>query len=300
MAEKRVRILVSNDDGIMGEGMLALVRVFGVEHADRYDVKVSCPAEEQSAKGHSITLYSLLEAERYVLPEPLADIEAYKVFGSPVDSVKCCMLGSFFGEEWQPDVILSGINKGANTGVNVLYSGTVGAAREGTINGIPAIALSLHFDQTNKHHLHFADAAKALVTFVDWYCVSLQNVAFRKAFENITVNVNVPNRPGDTYKGWRLTNQGLSKFNDRYVIEKDNKNMLERKGSFTALLKNGPDLKNHTTFHIIGTMVVTDESIDFDTKATHEGYISITAIPLIPSVDDRSAKEEIQKFLSTQ
>ena len=133
MAGKRPKILVTNDDSISAKGIRSLVEA--VKHFG--DVVVVAPISPQSGMGHAITINHPLRLERSDL---FTDVEAYSCSGTPVDCVK---LGVCEVLETKPDLIVSGINHGANTATNVLYSGTMSAAVEGAMEGIPSIGFSL-------------------------------------------------------------------------------------------------------------------------------------------------------------
>ena len=130
-----LRILISNDDGVFAEGIQALAAE-AVERGHR--VTVVCPDQERSATGHGLTLQTPIRAER--ADQLFAEgVQAWACSGTPADCVK---LALFRLLEEPPDLVLSGINHGPNLGTDVLYSGTVSAAMEGTIEGLPAMAIS--------------------------------------------------------------------------------------------------------------------------------------------------------------
>ncbi len=135
-----MRILLSNDDGIDSPGMAALVEVLSPHHT----LIVAAPAAEQSGMAHAITVRRNIEVERGDR-FAAAGIEAWKIHGTPADCVKL-YLEAMAAPEAMPEMVISGINKGANLGSDVLYSGTVGAAIEGYMHGISAVAVSLDID----------------------------------------------------------------------------------------------------------------------------------------------------------
>ncbi len=130
---KKLRILICNDDGINAEGIVALAR----EIRKIADVTVVAPSTQQSAVGHAITVNYPLRTVPWRVDN---DLPGYAVEGTPADCVK---LGVGFLMKEKPDMVISGINHGSNTAINIIYSGTVSAATEGTILGIPSIAISL-------------------------------------------------------------------------------------------------------------------------------------------------------------
>ena len=131
-----MNVLVSNDDGIFALGIRTLANALS---AAGHQVTVVCPDRERSATGHGLTLHRPLHAERVenIFDEAIA---AWSCSGTPSDCVKLA-LDAILSEK--PDFIVSGINHGANLGTDVLYSGTVSAAMEGILEGIPSIAVSL-------------------------------------------------------------------------------------------------------------------------------------------------------------
>lgn len=184
-----MRILVTNDDGIYSEGLWALARAV----APAGEVVVAAPDREQSAVGTSVTLHHLIRV-REVEPPPGAGpvAEAYAIEGTPADSV-ILALGHLLKQK--PDLLVSGINQGANLGNDVLISGTVGAALQGYFLGIPSLAFSV----TALEEVRYEAAVK------------LAGLLARKFAEGaldsqpILLNVNLPNLPPDEIKGIRLT-----------------------------------------------------------------------------------------------
>ena len=129
-----MNILLTNDDGIHSSGLWALHKAFAPHHT----VSVIAPDRERSAVGHGITLMDPIRAKKtYVSKHQWG----YAVTGTPADCIK---LGILELLDKKPDMVISGINPGANTGVNINYSGTVAAAKEATLYGIPSIAASIH------------------------------------------------------------------------------------------------------------------------------------------------------------
>src|SRR3989338_4597326 len=125
-----MKILLTNDDGIQAPGLKALASAV----AKKWDVTIVAPADQKSATSHSVTLGQKLR----VIKNSGGKVSQYAVHGTPVDCVKIAISEI---ENFYPDLIISGINQGANTGVSVYYSGTISAAREGLINRISSISL---------------------------------------------------------------------------------------------------------------------------------------------------------------
>lgn len=177
-----MRILLSNDDGIEAAGLEALERAA----ATLGEVWVVAPATEQSAKSHSFTMY-----------EPLRVLEfgprRFAVTGTPADAVYLAVHGLL---PVLPDLVISGINRGSNLGTDVLYSGTVAAAREAAANDLSAIAVSLHLPEGSKV-LHWETAMHVAVKVA-------RAVAERPLGAGQVLNVNVPNVPLAELKGLRV------------------------------------------------------------------------------------------------
>ena len=169
-----MNILLTNDDGIYAPGLAALYAHLAPEHR----VAVIAPEREQSAVGHGITLNEPLRATKVSIPNAF---EGYAVSGTPADCIKFGVLEIM---KTKPDMVISGINPGANVGVNINYSGTVAAAKEATLYGILAIAVSIHSRQVESY-----DAAATFITQLaqDIYAHGLPAGTF--------LNVNIPNRP---------------------------------------------------------------------------------------------------------
>ena len=127
-----MKILITNDDGIHSVGLNTLVQRLHQEH----EILIAGPDSERSATSHSVTIHERILVRK---AETGKNYASYAVQGTPADCVKWAVSESGF----KPDWVISGINRGANTGISVFYSGTVAAAREGAINGIPSMSVSL-------------------------------------------------------------------------------------------------------------------------------------------------------------
>ncbi len=194
-----MRLLISNDDGIFAQGIQTLANTLA---AAGHEVVVVCPDGERSATGHGLTLHDPLRAER---ADSIfaAGIEAWACSGTPADCVKLALESLL---EQQPDFVLAGINHGPNLGTDVLYSGTVSAAMEGTIEGIPSVAFSLA-SYTSREFQVAADFAVSLVTQLS-----------QSPPVGVLVNVNVPAVEREAIAGVKLTRQGIRRYHD--VIER--------------------------------------------------------------------------------
>jgi 5'-nucleotidase len=232
-----LHVLISNDDGIAAPGIHALVK----EIRKIAKVTVVAPDRQQSAVGHAITMNYPLRAIPY---ERDGEFFGYAVDGTPADAVK---LGVRYLLKERPDLVVSGINHGSNTAINILYSGTVSAATEGTVLGIPSIAVSL----TTYDEADFTYAAK--------FSARLAAVVLERGLPAGTLlNVNVPAVSPERIAGVRITRQGKSTWEDTFDVRRDP--------------------ANREYFWLTGRMVTTDTDPSTDQIAIKENYISISPI----------------------
>ena len=200
MTEQKPLILLTNDDGIHADG-LRYLRMAAERIGETWIV---APNSEQSAVGHSITLYDPIKAHEV---RKDGAFYGYGIGGTPADSVKLamhCLLPR------RPDLVISGINNGANLGINVLYSGTVSAATEAAILGAPSMAVSI----AEKKSPPFEYAITHIVSIAAWI---LKN----GLPQGVALNVNIPALPPDKIKGIKITRQALSKFNETFERRED-------------------------------------------------------------------------------
>lgn len=203
----RPRILLTNDDGVHSPGLLALKRALStIAH-----VEVVAPDHNWSAAGHTKTMHKPLR----VWPVTLADgSEARTTNGTPSDCVALALLGLL---EREPDLVVSGINAGANVGSDITYSGTVAAAMEAVVAGIPAIAVSVD-------GLEIADPSVAADFVARLAVLVLRTDVVRSrdaTDEPLLLNVNVPNRPRDALRGVQITRLGRRVYRDALVERSD-------------------------------------------------------------------------------
>jgi len=192
---KRLKILVTNDDGIHSKGIIILAKVL----LELGEVCVVAPDREKSAIAHSLTLHRPLRVER-------VKKNFYAVDGTPAD---CVHLGVNIILPERPQLIVSGINKGGNLGDDITYSGTVSAAFEGTLLKIPSFAISL----VARSHFKFDTAARV--------AVRVARLIIRRGIpEDTLLNVNVPNLDEKEIKSCKVTEQGRWTHNGSAVIEK--------------------------------------------------------------------------------
>ncbi|HHT9120932.1 MAG TPA: 5'/3'-nucleotidase SurE [Candidatus Hypogeohydataceae bacterium YC41] len=232
-----MKILLTNDDGVYAQGLGAIKKSL----QGLGEVVVVAPDAEQSGVGHSITFSHPLRIRPVYVDD---EFFGYGVSGSPADCVK---LGVMEIMKCQPRLLVSGINMGSNTGIHVLYSGTVAAAIEGAILGIPSVALSL--DVSN-----FPDLEYAAIISRDIIEILLGHDLPRGTL----LNVNFPSVRREEIKGVRFTKQYTYSFEESVDCRKD------------------PGGK--TYYWLVGGREITVEEEGTDTEALSHGYISITPL----------------------
>jgi len=228
-------ILVSNDDGIFAPGILALAEV-----ADTFGhVEIIAPDRQQSAVGHAITMSTPLRSRSFQID---GRFNGQAVSGTPADSVK---LGEDQLLDRKPDLVVSGINHGRNAGIDILYSGTVSAATEGTILGYPSIACSCTDFTEDADLSGVQEAAEKVIGYVLEHGLP----------KGVTLNLNAPSGP---LKGIRWARQA----NSRYVEE----------------FEGRIDPHNKSYYWMAGKMELLDEGEDTDVKLLEQGYATLTPI----------------------
>ncbi len=200
-----MNILLSNDDGVHAKGLMALYK----ELKKLGNVCVVAPLEEKSTTGHSLTIHKPLRIN------PIEN-GFYGVNGSPAD---CVYIGIREILKKMPDVVISGINRGANLGQDVYYSGTVSAAREACILGLPAFAVSLDVLFKGKRiekELRYDVAAKEFVK-------AFKKIKLKDIPHHTLINVNVPDVPSSSIKGHKVTRQGFRYYSGSIVKRIDHR-----------------------------------------------------------------------------
>jgi len=228
-----LRILLSNDDGYQADGLAALARSL----RDLAELVIVAPDRNQSGASHSLTLDRPLRVAR-------TDDGWYYVNGTPTDCVHLALTGLF---ESDPDMVIAGINHGANLGDDTLYSGTVAAAAEGRFLGLPAIAVSLVGD----HPRHFESAGRAIHKIVG----QLRDSPLPP---DTTLNVNVPDMPYEDLRGFAATRLGYRHRAEPVIESRDPKG---RRVYWVGPAGAGQDAGPGTDFH-----------------AVEHGYVSVTPL----------------------
>jgi len=240
-----MKILISNDDGYLATGINALTDAL----EQVADVVVVAPDRNRSAASSSLTLHTPLRVSRVAN-------NRYKVDGTPSDCVHLAVTG-FLDQE--PDLVVSGINHGANLGDDVIYSGTVAAALEGRFLGLPTIAVSLV-----GHDLeHFDTAARVASELV-------QKIDRTGLASDVVLNVNVPNRPYEDLRGIRATRLGFRHKSEPILKDTD---PYGRPIYWVGPAGKGQDAGEGTDFHAIeqGAASVTPLRVDLTRHEAVQG-----------------------------
>ena len=195
----RPLILVSNDDGITAPGIRHLVEIV---HALGAEVVVVAPDSPQSGMGHAITIGSALRLTKNPVFGP--EVEAYECSGTPADCVKIAK--HYILQDRTPDLVVSGINHGSNASVNVLYSGTMSAAIEAAIEGLPAIGFSLCEYGPNADFSHATE----------WVAQVCRHALAHGVPAGTALNVNIPKNSATPIAGLRLARQARAKWAEKF------------------------------------------------------------------------------------
>ena len=224
-------ILVTNDDSIHAKGikeLVAVAKLFG-------EVVIVAPDKPQSGMGHAITISNPLRIQKY---DGFEGVEAYECSGTPVDCVKIAI---FEVLKKKPDLLLSGINHGENSSTNVLYSGTMSAAIEGAMEGIPSVGFSLADFDSDADFIASKQISKQII----------EHVISNGLPKNTCLNVNVPKLPFEDIQGIKVCAQAHAYWDDKfdsrldqfgrpyYWLTGDFSDVDQRKDTDLFALKNG-------------------------------------------------------------
>ena len=248
-----MKILLTNDDGYNALGILALYKTLRSCH----EVILIAPDREKSAVGHGITLNEPMRIEPINLN---GEDRMYAITGTPADCVKLGLSEVF---TTVPDRVISGINPGSNTGVNINYSGTVGAAREAALNGILSMAVSIF---KKGESLDFKGVSRFVGQLVD-------KIHDYRLPSGTFLNINVPGVPIDEVRGIRITRQASNNISKEFEKRTDPKN------------------RNYYWYARIERM---DDEPGTDVYALSQSYISIT--PIQCDVTDYKALAELENL----
>jgi 5'-nucleotidase len=249
-------ILITNDDGVTAPGIAALVDA--VKHLGR--VVVIAPDKAQSGMGHAITIGSPLRMSRVQM---FGDIEAYSCNGTPVDCVKLAVDKILHRK---PDICLSGVNHGANHSINVIYSGTMSAAVEASIESIPSIGFSLLDYSIDADFRGAQKYARLLVE---------QLLNKKSVDKHLCLNVNFPAVEVEKLKGVKFCRQAYAKYEEDF---------LER-----------TDPHQRKYYWLTGEFVNFDKGRDTDVWALNNNYVSV--VPVQFDLTNYKLKDKLEKIL---
>jgi 5'-nucleotidase len=247
---KKPLILVTNDDGITAPGIRALIDVMN----EIGDVIVVAPDSPQSGMGHAITINSTLFVENVTVDK--GKQKEYSCSGTPADCVKLAVKQIL---KRRPDICVSGINHGSNSSINVIYSGTMSAAMEAGIEGIPAIGFSLLDYNWNANFEHSKSFIKTIV----------KNALKNGIPNGVVLNVNIPNLKEEDIMGIKVCRQAKANWEEQFDKRKNP--------------------QGRVYYWLTGKFVNLDNGEDTDEWALEKGYISV-----VPVQFDLTAHHAIQ------
>ncbi len=251
-------ILITNDDGINAPGIKVLTEAV----KDLGKIVVVAPDKPQSGMGHAITVgYPL----RLTAVQTFDDIEAYQCSGTPVDCVKLAVDKVLHRK---PDICLSGINHGANHSINVIYSGTMSAALEASIESIPSIGFSLMDYSIEADFSGACYYANLLV----------KQLLYKKIDKHLCLNVNIPPAPKELLKGLKVCRQAYAKYEERFDE------------------RNDPGGKKY--YWLTGEFQNFDTGKDTDVWALENNFISV--VPVQFDLTNHALKSKLQKVLTSK
>ncbi|MCL2218574.1 MAG: 5'/3'-nucleotidase SurE [Chitinispirillia bacterium] len=235
-------LLLTNDDGFNARGIKCLYDVL----SPLYDVFVAAPENEQSGVAHTFTFMKPLSCREAGADDQMP---GYVITGSPADCVKFAVSHVM---KVKPDIVVSGINDGDNSGIAAFYSGTVSAAREGAFYGIPSFAFSMY----NRHSPYMEDYAAMAPMLID----EIMNAPRPQLDTRVFYNINFPAcAPGES-KGFKVTYQSMANYEDQYT-------KIEEKGH-----------PSYGCYRVSGDRYGMEESTAFDARAVLAGYIAVTPL----------------------
>jgi 5'-nucleotidase len=247
-------ILITNDDGVTAPGIRNLVEAV----KDLGNILVVAPDKPQSGMGHAITIGNPLRMNQVSV---LEGIKTWQVSGTPVDCVKLAVDKLLHRK---PDICLSGINHGANHAINVIYSGTMSAAMEASIEGIPSIGFSL-MDYSMEANF---DASRKIVRDI------VEKVLANKPDEHFLLNVNIPKIPHELIRGIKVCRQAFAKYREEFDERKD------------------PQGRKY--YWLTGEFMNMDTGEDTDVWALENQYVSI--VPISIDFTDHPTRKKLEKW----
>ena len=256
MQNKRPLILVTNDDGMFAPGIRRLVSIA----RDMGEVIVVAPNSPQSAKGHAVTMEDPIRLHKVSVFE---GIDAYECSGTPVDCVK--LAKNILLKNRKIDLCVSGINHGSNASINILYSGTISAAMEASIEGVYSIGFSL---EDYSMDANFDPATP-------WVRAIMEHVLAFGMTNTRLLNVNIPHPDRGPIKGTRVCRQAEGRWEEEFM--------------------DGEDPRGQKFYWLTGNFVTNDAGPGTDICALKEGFISI-----VPSLHDLTSHQAIPDLKSIE
>ena len=256
MQKTRPLILVTNDDGMFAPGIRRLVSIA----REMGEVIVVAPNSPQSAKGHAVTMEDPIRLHKVSVFE---NIDAYECSGTPVDCVK--LAKNILLKNRKIDLCVSGINHGSNASINILYSGTISAAMEASIEGINSIGFSLG-DYSMEANFDPA---------TPWVKAIMEHVLARGMINTKLLNVNIPHPDLGPIKGALICRQSEGRWEEEFM--------------------DGEDPRGQKFYWLTGNFVTNDAGPGTDIKALKDGYISI-----VPSLHDLTSHPAIPELKSME
>ena len=244
-----MKILITNDDGLNCDG---IIKIFEALQKKGFDARILAPDRNRSAVSMGINMLSPLEMKKI-------DENIFTLSGLPTDCVIHGVCGIF--ENWKPDVVISGINRGANLGSDLLYSGTAAAARQASILNIPGIALSLAFVESKNYKPNLKDSERNYGTLANFVANNLENLIKLCSNQNF-LNINAPD--AEKYNGAKFCNLSKRIYKDKVIPY------------------NAPNGLIYSFFTSEEVKTVPDEKSDFD--AVYNGFVALSLVSNQPSL----------------
>lgn len=251
-----MRIMLTNDDGYFAAGIKTLCHELNKNN--KHEITIVAPAGQRSATGRSITIHEPLFVTKY---ENANKTIGFSVDGTPTDCVKLALQGGLLKDK--PDLIISGINYGWNLGSDVYYSGTVAAAMEGVLLGIPSIAVSL----ANSEKIDYLEPAALIRELID-------KEDFIKYCNHGLININFPSSNKQEWNGIKITRLGKTVYDNKFESQES---------AFG------------TVYYWVSGSIISDNEPDSDLKAIKDGYVSIT--PMHSDLTDYVQMKMITEYM---